>query len=92
MQHVSKKETVLLFHKLVFCVLQGKDDAEEGEAVNDEHRANNNTSVKPQASAKDTDSSDSSDVSSDEDGNSKNDSGDSEVALLRVDLILKMNH
>lgn len=83
----EKKKLTSYLNKLVFCALQGKDDAEqskaeEGKAANDEHKANNNTSVKPQASAKDTDSSDSSDVSSDEDGNSKNDSGDSEVAHL----------
>ncbi|XP_042073165.1 protein PXR1 [Haplochromis burtoni] len=68
---------------------EGKDDAEEGEAVNDEHRANNNTSVKPQASAKDTDSSDSSDVSSDEDCNSKNDSGDSEELDMTSSFVRK---
>ncbi|XP_005468311.1 tetratricopeptide repeat protein 31 isoform X2 [Oreochromis niloticus] len=73
---------------------EGKDDAEqskaeEGKAANDEHKANNNTSVKPQASAKDTDSSDSSDVSSDEDGNSKNDSGDSEELDMTSSFVRK---
>ncbi|XP_030578684.1 tetratricopeptide repeat protein 31-like isoform X2 [Archocentrus centrarchus] len=63
---------------------EGKDDSEQSKAegskpVNDQHNANNNSSVKLQASAKDTDTSDSSDdESSDEDGNTKNDSGDSE--------------
>lgn len=63
---------------------EGKDDSEQSKAegskpVNDQHNANNNSSVKLQATAKDTDTSDSSeDESSDEDGNTKNDSGDSE--------------